>query len=117
MHNELGITVHRNECANLKNFLNKPGRCSNIIWDKDEESEFMTSLVMNLVNEPGALADVSKIISNNDSNIQSVLTKTLDENFIELTVKILVKDIKHLDIINSKLIKSKTVSSISRENF
>ncbi len=117
VHNELGITIHRNECANLKNFLNKPGRCSNIIWDKDEESEFMTSLVMNLVNEPGALADVSKIISNNDSNIQSVLTKTLDENFIELTVKILVKDIKHLDIINSKLIKSKTVSSISRENF
>ena len=57
---------------------------------------------MTLVNEPGALADVSKIISSNESNIQSVLTKTLDENFIELTVKILVRDIEHLDTINSK---------------
>jgi guanosine-3',5'-bis(diphosphate) 3'-pyrophosphohydrolase len=117
VHNELGITIHRNECANLKNFLNKPGRCSNIIWDKDEESEFMSSLVMVLLNEPGALADVSKIISNNGSNIQSVLTKTLDENFIELSAKILVKDIRHLDTINSKLMKSKTVTSITRENF
>ena len=117
VHNELGITIHRNECANLKNFLNKPGRCSNIIWDKDDESEFMSSLVMVLLNEPGALADVSKIISNNGSNIQSVLTKTLDENFIELSAKILVKDIRHLDTINSKLMKSKTVTSITRENF
>mgnify|MGYP005709250807 FL=1 len=70
---------------------------------------------MSLVNEPGALADVSKIISSNESNIQSVLTKTLDENFIELTVKILVRDIEHLDTINSKLIKNKTVTNIERK--
>ena len=70
---------------------------------------------MSLVNEPGALADVSKIISSNESNIQSVLTKTLDENFIELTVKILVKDIEHLDTINSKLMKNKTVTNIERK--
>ena len=70
---------------------------------------------MSLVNEPGALADVSKIISSNESNIQSVLTKTLDENFIELTVKILVRDIEHLDTINSKLMKNKTVTNIERK--
>ena len=70
---------------------------------------------MSLVNEPGALADVSKIISNNESNIQSVLTKTLDENFIELTVKILVRDIDHLNTIISKLIKNKTVTNIERK--
>ena len=70
---------------------------------------------MSLLNEPGALADVSKIISSNESNIQSVLTKTLDENFIELTVKILVRDIEHLDTINSKLMKNKTVTNIERK--
>ena len=70
---------------------------------------------MTLVNEPGALADVSKIISSNESNIQSVLTKTLDENFIELTVKILVRDIEHLNTINSKLMKNKTVTNIARK--
>ena len=67
------------------------------------------------MNEPGALADVSKIISNNESNIQSVLTKTLDENFIELTVKILVRDIDHLNTINSRLIRNKTVTNIERK--
>ena len=115
VHNELGITIHRANCENLKGFLNTPGRCSNINWEKNDDSEYLAALTMSLVNEPGALADVSKIISNNESNIQSVLTKTLDENFIELTVKILVKDIDHLNTINSKLIKNKTVTNIERK--
>ena len=74
VHNELGITIHRDKCENLRGFLNTPGRCSNIIWEKNEDAEYLAALTMNLVNEPGALADVSKIISNNGSNIQSVLT-------------------------------------------
>ena len=115
VHNELGITIHRANCENLKGFLNTPGRCSNINWEKNDDSEYLAALTMNLVNEPGALADVSKIISNNESNIQSVLTKTLDENFIELTLKILVRDIEHLNTINSKLIKNKTVTNIERK--
>ena len=99
----------------MRGFLNTPGRCSNIIWEKNEDAEYLAALTMNLVNEPGALADVSKIISNNGSNIQSVLTRNLDENFIELTAKILVKDIKHLELINLKLLKNKTVTTIERK--
>ena len=95
--------------------MNKPGRCSNIIWEDNDKSEFLAPLTMVLKNEPGALADVSRIISKNESNIQSVLTKILDENFMELTAKILVKDTKHLDVINRKLMKSKTVSSVTRQ--
>ena len=115
VHNELGITIHRSECSNLKNFMNKPGRCSNIVWEDNDKSEFLAPITMVLKNEPGALADVSRIISENESNIQSVLTKILDENFMELTAKILVKDTKHLDVINRKLMKSKTVSSVTRQ--
>ena len=65
VHNELGITIHRDKCENLRGFLNTPGRCSNIIWEKNEDAEYLAALTMSLVNEPGALADVSKIISNN----------------------------------------------------
>ena len=114
VHNESGITIHRNECQNLKNFLNKPGKCSDVLWEKSDDSEFLTSLVLTLKNEPGALADISKIISKNDSNIQSVTTKTLDENFTELTAKLAVKDIKHLELIKSQLKNNKTVTSIER---
>ena len=65
--------------------------------------------------KPLTISEISRIISENESNIQSVLTKILDENFMELTAKILVKDTKHLDVINRKLMKSKTVSSVTRQ--
>ncbi len=116
VHNEAGITIHRNECQNLKNFLNKPGKCSDVLWEKADDSEFTTSLILTLKNEPGALADISKIISKNDSNIQSVATKTLDENFTELTAKLVVKDTDHLEIIKSQLKNNKTVTSIERQS-
>ena len=115
VHNESGITIHRNECQNLKNFLNKPGKCSDVLWEKSDDSEFLTSLILTLKNEPGALADISKIISKNDSNIQSVATKTLDENFTELTAKLVVKDTQHLELIKSQLKNNKTVTNIERQ--
>tara|TARA_Y100001970_G_scaffold246340_1_gene314177 strand:- start:5196 stop:7343 length:2148 start_codon:yes stop_codon:yes gene_type:complete len=115
VHNESGITIHRNECQNLKNFLNKPGKCSHVLWEKAEDSEFLTSLTLTLKNEPGALADISKIISKNDSNIQSVATKMLDENFTELTAKMIVRDNEHLELIKTQLKNNKTVTNIERQ--
>ncbi len=115
VHNESGITIHRNECQNLKNFLNKPGKCSDVLWEKSDDSEFLTALILTLKNEPGALADISKIISKNESNIQAVETKTLDENFTELTAKLVVKNIEHLELIKSQLKNNKTVTNIVRQ--
>ena len=99
--------------------VNKQIQCrgpdqTKLISEKSDDSEFLTSLVLTLKNEPGALADISKIISKNDSNIQSVTTKTLDENFTELTAKLAVKDTKHLELIKSQLKNNKTVTSIER---
>lgn len=112
---EKGITIHRHGCPNLKNLLNKPGKSSNVIWDKSDGSEYLSSLTLILKNEPGVLADISKIISSNESNIQDVKTKTLDENFIELAIKINVKDLSHLSLIQSQLKRNKTVTNIDRQ--
>ena len=57
---EKGITIHRHGCPNLKNLLNKPGKSSNVIWDKSDGSEYLSSLSLILKNEPGVLADISQ---------------------------------------------------------
>ena len=112
---EKGITIHRHGCPNLKNLLNKPGKSSNVVWDKSDDSEYLSALTLVLKNEPGVLADISKIISSNESNIQDVKTKTLDENFIELAIKINVKDLSHLSLIQNQLKRNKTVTNIYRQ--
>ena len=99
----------------LKNLLNKPGKSSNVIWDKSDDSEYLSSLILVLKNEPGVLADISKIISSNESNIQDVKTKTLDENFAELSIKINVKDLSHLSLIQEQLKRNRCVTNIERQ--
>ncbi len=115
VHNESGITIHRSECQNLQSFLNKPGKCSNVLWEKEDGSNFLTSLLITVKNEPGVLADISKLIAGASSNIESVSTKTLDENFVELNIKTSVKDLDHLDLIFAKLKNNKTVTKILRQ--
>jgi len=115
VHNESGITIHRSECQNLQSFLNKPGKCSNVLWEKEDGSNFLTSLLITIKNEPGVLADISKLIAGASSNIESVSTKTLDENFVELNIKTSVKDLDHLDLIFAKLKNNKTVTKILRQ--
>ena len=114
VHNELGISVHRNGCKNLKFLINKQGSCSDVIWEQDPDAEFTSTLKLTLKNEPGVLAEISKIISQNDSNIQGVATQQLDENFIELNIKYTVKNTKHLSKITNLLKKNKTVTEVKR---
>ena len=95
--------------------LNKPGKCSNVLWEKEDGSNFLTSLLITIKNEPGVLADISKLIAGASSNIESVSTKILDENFVELNIKTSVKDLDHLDLIFVKLKNNKTVTKILRQ--
>tara|TARA_E500000075_G_C6997287_1_gene328177 strand:+ start:460 stop:2607 length:2148 start_codon:yes stop_codon:yes gene_type:complete len=115
LHTETGISIHRNECKNLHGFLNKPGKCSNVVWEKEEASEFLSSLNITLKNEPGVLADIAKLISQNNSNIESVASNHLDENFVEINIRVLVSDLIHLNKIIEKLQNHKRVTNVLRQ--
>ena len=76
--------------------------------------KFPYLFVNTIKNEPGVLADISKLIAGASSNIESVSTKILDENFVELNIKTSVKDLDHLDLF-VKLKNNKTVTKILRQ--
>ena len=61
-----GITVHALDCFALEKFNDMPEVWLEISWDREGESFHKGSLVTVLSNEPGSLADVTKIISIND---------------------------------------------------
>ena len=114
IHTETGITIHRNECNNLHGLLNKSGRYSNVVWEKSKSSEFLSALNITMKNEPGVLADITKLISENNTNIESVSSRHLDENFVEINLRALVYDLNHLSLIIESLDNHKMVTSVSR---
>ena len=68
-----------------------------------------------LKNEPGVLADITKLISQNNSNIESVASNHLDENFVEINIRVLVSDLMHLNKIIEKLQNHKRVTNVLRQ--
>ena len=61
-----GITVHALDCFSLEKFHEMPEMWLEIAWEREGEAFHKGNLVAVLANEPGSLADVTKIISVNE---------------------------------------------------
>ncbi len=85
-----------------------------MVWEKSKSSEFLSALNITMKNEPGVLADITKLISENNTNIESVSSRHLDENFVEINLRALVYDLNHLSLIIESLDNHKMVTSVSR---
>ena len=94
--------------------MNKSGRYSNVVWEKSKSSEFLSALNITMKNEPGVLADITKLISENNTNIESVSSRHLDENFVEINLRTLVNDLDHLNSLIESLDNHKMVTVVNR---
>ena len=69
---EKGITIHALDCFALEKFNDTPEMWQEVSWDTESDKFHRGSLVAVLANEPGSLADVTKIISLNNGNISNI---------------------------------------------
>lgn len=110
-----GVTVHKKDCKILKKFENQPERWLDIDWGEEALSELHTARIkVMLINEPGALGDLSNQIAKVGANITNLNIVNRMLNYYELLVDIDVKDVEHLNSIIKALRSSKMVRSIVR---
>ena len=110
-----GVTVHKIGCNMLSKFTSEPERWLDIDWGDDAESTFHTARIkVMLLNEPGALGDLSNLIAKEGANISNLNIVNRQLSYFELLIDIDVKDVEHLNQIISNLKSSKVVRSISR---
>ena len=57
-----GITVHSIDCFSLEKFHDTPERWLDISWEREKDILYRGKLIAVLMNEPGSLADVTRII-------------------------------------------------------
>lgn len=89
-----GVTVHRTDCVNIKNFEQE--RLLNITWEGQEDKPYPAGIRIACVNEKGMLAKICSILNEADINIDSgTFTSNVDGNsLLEFTVE--VKDLNQL---------------------
>ena len=67
-----------------------------------------------MANEPGSLADVTKIISLNDGNISNIQVFSRDLDYYKFNIDLEVKNITHLNQIIAAMRLSEFVESVER---
>jgi GTP diphosphokinase / guanosine-3',5'-bis(diphosphate) 3'-diphosphatase len=113
-----GITVYPIQSAALSAYDDQPDRWLDMRWDIDEarKSRFPAQLSLSVINEPGALAEVAKVIGDSDGNIDNIVMTSKSPDFRGILIDLEVWDLKHLSAVIGELKAKSIVSSVIRVN-
>src|SRR5690606_12352138 len=111
-----GITIYPIHAKALKEFDDEPERWIDLAWDISEGSNerFPTEIIVTVLNEPGALAQVALVIGENDGNIANLSILNRAPDFFEIRIEVEVCDVKHLNKIIAELRRKTVVSRTQR---
>lgn len=107
-----GISVHSKKCPKV--FDSDPHRLVDIEWDLTKKSERQVKVRVVCEDRPGLLADMSKVIRDNEANIASAHIGTTKDKKAVCLFSLSVQDTSHLRKIISKLEGVNGVISVER---
>jgi len=107
-----GISVHSKKCPKI--FDSDPHRLVDIEWDVSKTAERQVKVRVICEDRPGLLADMSKVIRDNDANIASANIGTTKDKKAVCLFSLAVQDVTHLRKIISKLEGVNGVISVER---
>ena len=74
----------------------------------------MARIVLNELNEPGSLAEVTQVLATGDVNIRSLTMNRIAADFTEVQMDLEVWDLRQLNQIIGQLKELPCVSTVSR---
>ncbi len=116
MEKDKGITIYPIQSPALQKFDDEPERWIDVRWDLDEanNTRFMARIMINALNEPGTLAEVTQTIATSDVNIRSMSMTRVAADFTEVHIDLEVWDLRQLNQLIGQLKELQCVSTINR---
>ena len=109
-----GITVHKVGCTTLSKFSDTPELWLDVSWEKDSLRRVNARLNTVLSNEPGSLASLATVISQQGGNISNINLTDRNPDFFKFELDLEVKDVEHMRSIIAVLQANKYVESVER---
>lgn len=109
-----GVTVHTIGCATLNKFNDTPELWLDVDWERDATRLVNGRLTTVLSNEPGSLASVATVISQQGGNISNIQLSDRNPDFFHVLLDLEVKDVEHMRSIIAVLRTNKYVESVER---
>jgi len=109
-----GITVHKVGCSTLSKFSDAPELWIDVSWEHDSLRTVNARLNTVLSNEPGSLASLATVISQQGGNISNIHLTDRNPDFFRFELDLEVKDVEHMRAIIAVLQANKYVESVER---
>ena len=109
-----GIRIFQIHSPRLQDYESE--RWIDVTWDIDPEKpeRFPARISVTVVNEPGTLAEVAKVIGEVGGNIDTLRMVRRAADFTEMLIEVEVFDVQHLNAIIAGLRAKSVVSAVER---
>ena len=109
-----GVAVHSKTCPNVENLMYEAERRIDVEWAKADEATYAVRLTIHTDDRPGLLAELTGILSDDNTNISSVeaSTQTGRGAMIEMTLE--VQNMKQLERILAGMRRISGVRDVER---
>jgi guanosine-3',5'-bis(diphosphate) 3'-pyrophosphohydrolase len=98
-----GVSVHSDNCPNVRNLLYDPGRQIDVAWAGEKGASYEIELDVVTDDRPGLLADLTQAIAGEGSNIRRIEARSSEDRRGYVSVSLETSDLKHLEKIFNRL--------------
>lgn len=108
-----GIAVHRTDCPRVLNA--DPDRRVQVDWNQGADQFSIAKILVVSEDRPGALADITRVISEKNININKVLVKSEKDGISRIAIDLSVKDKQELRRVMTAIENLKYILNVIRE--
>jgi guanosine-3',5'-bis(diphosphate) 3'-pyrophosphohydrolase len=94
-----GVSVHRNDCPNVKALRREPERLIDVTWAGGKPTSFVVAVMVEALDRTRLLSDVATVLSDHHVNILSATSTTGKDRITRLRFTFELADIAHLSSI------------------
>lgn len=109
-----GVTIHRRDCPTLESLAVDSARLVAVEWKPEDDSTATAKVIVETVDRPGVLADLSALISSVDINISHIEARATQDKKAHITFNLEIRDNKQLADIIRKIVQTDGVLRVKR---
>jgi len=110
-----GLDIHTDDCINLAKLRKQPEKCLPVSWAEDVSGDFRVAIGLEMINELGALAELTQAISKANANIKDISSGEHSGDYVLISLHLLVKNLAHLERVKRYISNVKSVIGVMRK--
>jgi len=110
-----GLEIHMEDCGNLAKLRKQPEKCLPVSWAEDINGDFRVAVNVEIMNQLGALADLTQAISKAHANIDDISTGEHNGDHVLIAMHLLVKNLTHFERVKRYISNVSAVVGVVRK--